>query len=275
MKDVLTINGIPLDKSFIFSGGEVQIRLPKFNLIDFSIKVETILNSSDKIMELILVSEALNYYYPSTTKRLTIHYLPYARQDRRCYEGEAFSSKVMMDKLLQLGFFEINVLDVHSDQNLPSVFNEKTVLDLFKQHPNILNNIDAVVIPDKGAMCKVGEIADYFKLPVIVADKIRNPENGNLEGIEIVSGLESIYPHVNLMVIDDICDGGGTFGMLSDSITNIESDVKLNLFITHGIFSKGMTPLSGYDTVTTTDSICSLDPEFIVEDEPTLNIIKL
>ena len=72
---MLLINGIPLAKSFIFNGGEVQIQLPELLYAPGAILVETVLDSSDKIMELTLVKEALDHYYPNAHMSLKILYL--------------------------------------------------------------------------------------------------------------------------------------------------------------------------------------------------------
>jgi ribose-phosphate pyrophosphokinase len=63
------------------------------------------------------------------------------------------------------------------------------------------------------------------------------------------------------IIVDDICDGGGTFNLLAHEFkADPQAGAsKLELFVSHGIFSKG---LSGIDPViervTTTDSWCRL-----------------
>lgn len=261
---MLKINGLPLAKSFIFSGGEVQIRLPQLALDSQSvITVTTMLNTTVAVTELELVDEALSHYYPNTTKVLDIFYLPYARQDRRCWDGEAFSGQWMVDKLDRLSFDTIRVMDVHSDKLvLPAKFKQITLLDVFKYYPQMMDNITAVVAPDKGASLKVATIAEHFEVDLVIAHKVRDPESGFISGIELVEGAEYVNDMARLLVIDDICDGGLTFEILGDCLTTKAPYMKaLDLYVTHGIFSKGFTYLDFYDKIYTTNSICTVENE--------------
>jgi len=44
------------------------------------------------------------------------------------------------------------------------------------------------------------------------------------------------------MIVDDICDGGATFILLAKELYAAGAK-EVNLFVTHGIFSKGLIPL--------------------------------
>ena len=55
------------------------------------------------------------------------------------------------------------------------------------------------------------------------------------------------------LILDDICDGGGTFTGLSHVLRGTYGARAVDLFVTHGIFSKGL-PLDGIRAVHTTDS---------------------
>ena len=57
--------------------------------------------------------------------------------------------------------------------------------------------------------------------------------------------------------------------MLYDAIEAIiPIHIDIELYITHGIFSKGLTALSRFDNIITTNSICDLE-------DPKLTIIEL
>jgi len=266
----LLVNGLPLDKAFKFSAGEVQIRLPDLGDNNQAIQVTTILDSSDSIMELILTKDALDFYYPHHIKFLKAHYLPYARQDRRCSHGESHSAQVMLDLLDSMKFYKIQVLDVHSDMvlcdRIDNVFHELSILDVFKLYPEMLDGVTALVSPDKGAVKKVKSVANHFNLPIIIADKIRSPDTGYISSVEITQGIEYISDGSKLLIIDDICDGGGTFSMVMNAMVDIEPNIRrIELYVSHGIFSKGLEALDGFDKIYTTDSICKLED---VSDQP-------
>lgn len=46
----------------------------------------------------------------------------------------------------------------------------------------------------------------------------------------------------NILIVDDICDGGATFMLLTKDLYK-RGAKSINLFVTHGIFSKGLKPL--------------------------------
>jgi hypothetical protein len=60
--------------------------------------------------------------------------------------------------------------------------------------------------------------------------------------------------------VDDICDGGGTFNLLAEAWKRklrIDQHSKLELFVSHGIFSKGLDAIDPViEHITTTDSWC-------------------
>ncbi len=48
------------------------------------------------------------------------------------------------------------------------------------------------------------------------------------------------------VVVDDICDGGATFIALAQVIKVAQPDTTIDLYVTHGIFSKGVDELLKY-----------------------------
>lgn len=236
----MLINGIPLSKSFKFSGGEIQIQLPELKPESNKIIVETILDSSDKIMELVMVKEALTYYYSTYHTELIIYYFPYARQDRRCVDRESFSGVAFCDLLNTLNFHTVKIADIHSKELLP-FFKSKveliTQLDIFKTYPQILDGVDVLISPDRGALLKVKEIANHFNIHYTFAEKIRNPNNGRIEHCEIQCFVHHLKDK-NILIIDDIIDGGATFITLIEKLKE-HKPKSIALYATHGIFSKG------------------------------------
>lgn len=271
---MININGINLDKEFIFSGGEVQIRLPDLGSFDKwgVIRVNCVLNSSDEIMKMLMVSDAIEREFQGTQMVIfNIGYLPYARQDRACYKGEAFGAEMMGKILGLLKYDNLNVVDVHSPEafnTLPENTYYRTSLDVIKAKVD-MSPYDAIVCPDGGAYEKTKAIADYFELPLIRCEKVRDPRNGWITDFNIVDNIDKISGN-RLLVVDDICDGGKTFEMLADAV-RMFNPTSLDLYVTHGIFSKGVKPLydAGYDKLITTDSF------YQGEDRKLLQVIKL
>ena len=99
-------------KKFVFSGGEVHVKLSE---IEGNKAVITHrLTNSDKIMELLLATDALRRIGYNKIA-LCIPYLPYARQDRVCVQGEPLSVKVFADIINAQKYKAVYILDAHSD----------------------------------------------------------------------------------------------------------------------------------------------------------------
>ena len=99
--------------------------------------------------------------------------------------------------------------------------------------------------PDAGAVKKSYEIAKAFPQfnGIIFAEKVREVSSGNIVKT-IVHNVPDDINKSKLLICDDICDGGRTFVELANWFTdNHYTPVEINLYVTHGIFSKGMGPL--------------------------------
>jgi ribose-phosphate pyrophosphokinase len=106
----------------------------------------------------------------------------------------------------------------------------------------------AVVSPDAGAEKRASAFASRLHIPLIHAWKSRSVADGKISGF----GHEPIPFGGKLLIVDDICDGGGTFVGLMDTLSCPLSD----LFVTHGLFSKGpQIVTSAFGNVFCTDSI--------------------
>ena len=109
-----------------------------------------------------------------------------------------------------------------------------------------------IVAPDLGATKKAQACADKIKASTIFCHKVRNPETGALSSPVILNAdlLEQALknPEAQLIVVDDIIDGGGTFIQLGKKLVEEYKVPKdnLHLFASHGIFSKGLLELKEY-----------------------------
>lgn len=247
-----------LDKSFKFSGGEVQIRLPDLPKIDqlTQIYIRTWLTSSDRIMELLLTKDALTRKYPHNKINLICDYFPYARQDRPCVHGEAFSLEVICNIINSANFNQVFISDAHSDVTLTLLRNVVESRQFQIINNIILDNnieIEKMVIcsPDQGALEKIKELGNLKGMTPVHAYKVRDPDTGNI--IETRIDIED-FEGKDIFIIDDVCDGGRTFIELA-KVLKTKNSGKLYLYVTHAIFSKGIeVVLEHFDHIYTTNS---------------------
>lgn len=247
-------------RSFTFPGGEQHIRFCGFDKEVKHIKVFARLTQAQDIMMLLMAIDALrNQFSPRIPIDLVIPYLPYARQDRVCFSGEAFGLKVMANMINQLKCRNITLFDAHSPVALEALNNATSICqaELVKRDPQLLallRSSDVLpVAPDKGAQRKI--VAFCHKLALnhmILGNKIRCNDTGHIQHVE----FEGCVQGKHMLIVDDICDGGRTFIEVAKSLKNSGAK-SVSLYVTHGIFSNGLAVFKGLiDTIYTTDSFC-------------------
>jgi ribose-phosphate pyrophosphokinase len=108
----------------------------------------------------------------------------------------------------------------------------------------------SVLAPDAGASKAVEQFAHQHGYPFIQALKTRDTETGELHGFRITNPSEDVEGK-NILILDDICDGGGTFEGIADELDKMGAR-SVALAVTHGIFSRGF--FIGMDRIYTTNS---------------------
>ena len=277
---MITFKNSPITtNTIIFSGGEVHVQLENFPFhtpSEINIRAD-ILNSND-LIELQLTCNALrNYYLDFLHINVEIPYFPYARQDRVCATGQAFSLREAAKTINDMNFNSVTSWDVHSDVTLDLVKNMNNISQkyIIQGSPDLIECIGRentfILSPDKGALLKTLEIKDHFDFKgLLIGSKVRDPETGNITGTKIdFNGCD--IEGATIFMADDICDGGRTFIELAKMIKVHGNPAKIILYVTHGIFSKGLAPFVGHiDEIHTTDS---MDNSNIKEEIP-INIIN-
>lgn len=239
-----------------FPGGELHVTVETGVPAD-EFELTAHLPHADAVMTLLMTTDALRRAYPGTPVALLLPYVPYARQDRVANPGESLSAKVFCDLINAQQYTRVVIQDPHSDVT-PALLERVVIDDPIPALRRALDRIRrdsaqvALVAPDAGARKRVGKLAAQLDLPVVYADKIRDTRTGSITGTEIQGAL----PDCALLVVDDICDGGRTFTELAQAASRKqrESGIKqpLYLYVTHGIFSKGLDVLlEGYAAVFT------------------------
>lgn len=230
---------------FKFPGGEIQVKLPEFiNSERVIIKWKP--KNADDVMLLLLTVDALHRENIEDID-LEVIYLPYARQDRVCDRGESFSLSVICNLLDGLGLTMIRLWDVHNQKLTLELF-EKTYVyhicasDIFSRF-KILDDFDLsnmiLCAPDHGSGRRLMEIVNLFQLSTpVLLEKDRCVATGKILGLRYNCSTRDVNGY-NVMVVDDICDGGATF-IEAAKLLRDKGAENLYLYITHGIFSKGL-----------------------------------
>ncbi len=246
---MLLLNNNPI-KFFKFPGGEIQVDIERLETERATLTWKP--NHTDDIMLLLLTVNALQHR-GARDIILDVLYLPYARQDRVCSPGQAFSLEVIVQLLDNLELADIRFWDLHNSNLILEMFDkthamEIEIHDTFT-HYNFLDNFDLsnliLCAPDEGAWDKIDNIVKEFELrSAIHFEKERCPDNGTILAIQ-ENKYNRHYEGYNILVVDDICDGGRTFIEVAKELKK-KTDENLYLYVTHGIFSSGLGELLQY-----------------------------
>jgi len=251
----LDVEEIKFD-AFTFSGGEPHIKIQPIDYKGSVIVTHRLASFNDLGMFLIAV-DALKRMGHNKIEAF-IPYFPAARQDRVMIEGESLSVKVYTDLINNLSLERVTIFDPHSEVT-PALLDNCRVLNNHYFIKNILESLpddSLLVSPDAGAEKKVHNLASYLQAyEVLECGKKRDIKTGALSGFKVpVSDLNG-RP---CLIVDDICDGGGTFIGLAKELQKSNAG-DLFLAVSHGIFSKGLDGLEKYfEQIFTTDSFGSL-----------------
>lgn len=246
-----TPEGTIESKDFIFSGGEVHVKLQG---IAEAVLITARLNTSNDIMKLLLATDALRRS-GATSISAFIPYLPYARQDRVMVAGEPLSVKVMCDLLNACAFRKIYVFDAHSEVSLALLHNCELITNYGLVKQAVEGRDDYLLVsPDAGALKKIYKAAQSigYTDDIVLCNKLRDVSNGNIKQITVD---RNDLGGKDCFIIDDICDGGATFTGVAKELKQRNAG-KVSLVVSHGIFSKGEAALGEWlDHIYTTDSI--------------------
>lgn len=231
----------------LFPGGEVNVRLASSAYINTGrIAIRANLHTSQDIMTLLMVTDALRRYGTENIY-LICPYLPYARQDRINLAGEALGVKVMADLINSQGYESVEVWDCHSDVGLALIDRVVHVPSERFVQPMLLHGISffpplvpyenlVLVAPDAGSIKKVAKLSNLVKRPFIRADKKRDVSTGKIT--ETIVYWDQLRDNQDVLIVDDICDGGATFVELAKALREY-TEGRIYLYVTHGIFSRG------------------------------------
>lgn len=193
---------------------------------------------------------------------LELPYLPYGRQDKKVANDATFALRTFAHQLNLMKFSRVEIMDPHSEIGLICIYNSCSTYPFGQLKAALeLTSAEIVCYPDKGAREKYGSVYSALPLPFIYGEKVRDQLTGNITSYQVIGECAG----KSVLIVDDICDGGMTFKILAkDLLARGARDV--NLFVTHGIFSKGLKTLheSGISRVFTKDGEASEHQQHII-----------
>lgn len=248
-----TINLTDLEKSDLkyniitFPDGEKHLKLATINRKD-SVEVICRITCSDDLFILMQLSDILNRQEVNV-ESLNIRYLMGMRCDRLFSLDESFTLKIVTDVINSFHAGEVHIIEPHSDCT------GRLIKECYEEYP-MYNMVDqmledyVICYPDKGAQ----ERYSYNCSQYICCEKQRDITTGNLLQFSIAKSKVEPCPG-KIVVVDDLCDGGGTFLGIAELLKNTFNPESLVLVITHAVQLEGLKRVAEvYDQVYITNS---------------------
>ncbi|MGQ2983302.1 ribose-phosphate diphosphokinase [Flavobacterium sp.] len=244
-------------KSFTFYGGEPHIKIePGFDVSE-AVTITHRLDSFNRLGEICVAVDALKRMGVQKIN-LFIPYFPGARQDRIMIPGEPLTVKVYADIINAMGFAEVTVFDPHSEV-APALINNCKIVPNYEFIAEVIKAIGTdvkLISPDGGALKKIYKVSEYLGgREVVECSKSRDVKTGRLSGFKV---YEHDLAGADCLIVDDICDGGGTFAGLAEELKRKNAG-RLYLAVSHGIFSKGFEMFGDLEKIFTTNSFSDIE----------------
>ena len=224
---------------FKFPDGEGQITLGEFSHKEDYIDVKCRITNAEELFIVCQVCDifdrhAVNYV-------LSIYYLMSMRMDRVMDFNRPFTLKIVMNMLGHYNASSIRVLEPHSEVYCRLHPRAEGLFISTKGLPTNWVNCQ-IVYPDKGASERYS-FHYGMDLPAIQCSKERNASTGKITSIKIDNPQD--IKDKPLLIIDDLCDGGGTFCGVAKAFEKIGvSKDRLNISVIHMVNAKGIENLS-------------------------------
>lgn len=231
-----------------------------------SVVVSTRLNNFMDLELLLCFIASFRTVCEDESAHLEVHvpYLLGARSDRIFEPGGNDYLYMLLNILGDQAIQEIYVLDLHNPSAVMlENLNSLTLEDLLRTHPTAKTEVSnllgvynelTILAPDKGAIDRAKSFRDGLDLPsyLLPLSKERTDKGITITGAGNMGRWDS---EDVILIVDDICDGGGTFIATAEYLRRVGYKGHIGLWVTHGIFSKGFTELKKHlEFIITTNS---------------------
>jgi ribose-phosphate pyrophosphokinase len=191
-----------------FSDGEIGVEFQESIRGQFVFLIQSTFSPTDNLMELLLMIDAAKR--ASAYKVIAVMpYYGYARQDRKDRPRVAIGSKLVANMLTAAGADRVVTMDLHAPQiqgyfDIPVDHLDSSAIFIpYIENLNLENLTFAA--PDVGSANRIREVATYFECEMVICDKHRKRAN-EIASMVLIGDVTDR----DVVLIDDICDTGGT-----------------------------------------------------------------
>lgn len=234
---MITLNGNQIIPT-LFPDGTSQVWKLNHNIgatchIDWTFSYEGELMHLAQLVDLLRVS-GVNYI------SLNMDFLPYGRQDKNISNRTTFALRTFAKMINVLELNEITSLNTHNEvlttcliNNFKNYFPWSSIVEAVDD-----SNPDVLCFPDDGASIRYDNELRFLHKTHVYGNKTRDQLTGDVTEYFLYGNVSN----KDVLIVDDICDGGSTFIHLTKALLTAGAK-SVSLYTTHGIYSKGLGPL--------------------------------
>jgi ribose-phosphate pyrophosphokinase len=217
-----------------FSDGEIGVEFQESIRGQFVFLVQSTFAPTDNLMELLLMIDAAKR--ASAYKVIAVMpYYGYARQDRKDRPRVAIGSKLVANMLTAAGADRVVTMDLHAPQiqgyfDIPVDHLDSSAIFIPYIESLNLSNL-TFAAPDVGSANRIREVATYFECEMVICDKHRKRAN-EIASMVLIGDVADR----DVVLIDDICDTGGTL-VKSAGLIKERGARSVRAFCTHPVLS--------------------------------------
>src|SRR6185369_4977207 len=218
-----------------FSDGEFNFTIGEnVRGMDVFIVQPTCPPTDKHLMELLIMMDA---FVRASAERVTavIPYFGYARSDKKDRPRVPIAAKLAANLVVKAGAQRILTIDLHAaqiqgffDVPVDHLYAAPIVVDYFKENP--IENL-IVVAPDTGGAERARAYAKRLDAGLALCDKRRERAN-----VADVMNIVGDVRDKNCLIVDDMCDTGGTICKVAEALYKAGANEILACF-THAVLS--------------------------------------
>lgn len=212
---------------------------------DLTPVVEWYFEDECEVFQIVQLFDLINTIVPEDREiTLLTPFLPYARQDKEIDNQLTFALRTFL-KVISLTYAKLVVFDVHSQDLLKELYPNFKNIEPIKEigDATLDGQSDTLCFPDSGAKTRYEHLFPSAVEKAVVLEKTRDQVTGSINGIQLADGYDpELVKGKKILIVDDICDGGRTFIEAAKVLYSHGADT-VNLYTSHGIYSKGVVIL--------------------------------
>lgn len=215
-----------------FPDGEVHLQVDEIDRKD-KVDVRMRIRCAEDLFLLMQLSDIL-HRQGVEVENLHIPYLMSARCDRVFSFDRPFSLSIVAKVINDVGAACVHIDEPHSfrtAQLIPNYVYTVTMREILADYCD-----DTLCFPDMGAQDRYGR--DIFGANIeLVCQKVRDVNTGQLTSFKVVN--PEAFTGGAITIVDDLCDGGGTFVGLAPKLRELKPDT-LRLVVVHAVQLNGI-----------------------------------